>query len=290
MLKKDEQFKTKTNKRVHWDETAKDNEGKTRAKKQKTAHSSQENSNFCQKSIEKITDSLKPHLFKSSSPQLKEMLDRYSPEEKVSILSTGDLFNAASIAGNIEALCFIREAVPQNVACNMLHNENAFMLFLCHEYTLEKLAKSDHQRRVEGFKVFLKIDHENIQKTFNIFDSKWRHTTYQLSLKGDFSTALTQLQEEGILSDDELNTTEELLPDNEHQPSKNALLKHLEDNTNTNLGGTNLNLYSSADHRALSPETTKNSNGSDKGAHDLNKVTKKAVGFANTSNTSLKTL
>jgi hypothetical protein len=188
MLKKGEK---PTNKRVYWDESVQDNEGRT--KRRKIEHPSQKNSNLSQEEVKKIIDSLKRHLFRSSSPQLEDMLSRYSPDAKLSILSTGDLFGAAAAASNIKALRFIISIVPQSVAYTMLHNRNAFESFLCHEYALEELAKSDHQKRVEGFKIFFKIDSEFAQKIFDSFNSKWCHTTYQRSLRNDLNSAIAQL-------------------------------------------------------------------------------------------------
>jgi hypothetical protein len=192
MLKKAAEIDQPTKKRVQWDPLVENNEGTIRTKRQRTTYYGREHSSAHQKSIEKIVNSLKPYLFKSDGLQLEDMLNIYSPDDKVNILSTGVLFRAAALASNIEALRFIIKTVPQNVACTMLHNRNAFESFLCHEYALEELAKSDHQRRVEGFKIFLEIDHEFIQKAFNTFDSKWHQTTYQLSLRDDFKTALAQ--------------------------------------------------------------------------------------------------
>jgi hypothetical protein len=270
MLRKTAEIAKPSKKRVHWDSSVQNNEGKTRAKRQKTVHFSQRGTNLCQESIKKIINSLKPHLFKSSSPQLKEMLDRYSSDEKISILSTGDLFNAAALASNIEALRFIIETVSQNVAYNMLHNKNVFESFLCHEYTLEKHAKSDSQKRREGFKIFLKIDHETIRKAFNTFDSKWHHTTYQLSLRNDFSTALIQLKEEGVIYSDELSTTEEYSSDSEQEFSKNDLLNHLKAHNGVNTDK-NLTFYGTTDHIAFNSMATEED--ADMNSKDISNLT-----------------
>jgi hypothetical protein len=55
MLKKGEQFGKPANKRVYWDKSVQDNEGRT--KRQKIEHPNQKNSHLSQEEIKKIINS-----------------------------------------------------------------------------------------------------------------------------------------------------------------------------------------------------------------------------------------
>jgi hypothetical protein len=287
MLKK---TKGPVKKRVHWDEAVEDNEGITRAKRQKTEHLKREKKSFSPQLIEGIKATIKEYFNNGSFDQLEEILNKYSLSKRIKILSVGnyELFRSAALANNIKALNFIANSVPQNIILDMVSYREftAFTFFLIHTQTLEKLGKLDHQNRIEGFKIFLKVAPEDIQRVFNEFDNKLsKADPIQDSIRKDFTIALTQLQEEGIIPVEESSIVEESLSNDELEPSKNALLKHLGDNINIDLNKTNLTFHSTANHAVCNSETIEKS--SSKDISNLTETAKKAEVSPNVSNTSV---
>jgi hypothetical protein len=187
----------KTNKRVHWAESVEDNEGKIRTKRHKIEHVKQEKKSFSLEEVEQIKASIKRHFSEGTYGELEEMLNKCSLATKIRIFSVDryNLFSSAAVTNDIMALSFITKTVPQETAYNMLHEGNlsAFRCFLYHTRTIEKLNELNRQDRIEGFKIFLKIDSESVQRVFNDFDSKFPQTDpLKLGLRDDFTTALTQ--------------------------------------------------------------------------------------------------
>jgi hypothetical protein len=256
MLKKGEQFEKVTNKRVHWDSLTVENEGKTRAKRQKTEHAKREEKSFDPQLIEKIKATIKKHLENGTYSELEGILNKFSTTTRIKILSVDDyeLFRSAALGNDIKALNFIISAVPQNVALNMVSYRNfaAFTFFLIHTNTLEKLGKLDHKNRIKGFKIFLKIDHESVQKAFNDFEAKLAKTRpLEDSVRKDFNTALTQLKEKGVIQSDELGITEKHFSYSEQSLPKNNLLNHFGAHTSSNKDKTNLTFHSTTNHTAF---------------------------------------
>jgi hypothetical protein len=284
MLKKTQE---PAKKRVHWDSSVEDNEDKTRTKKQKTEHIKREKKSFSPQLTEGIKATIKEHFNNGTYEQLGEILNKYSLSKRIKILSIGnyELFRSAALANNIKALNFIVNAVPQNIILNMVSYREftAFTFFLIHTQALEKLGKLDHQNRIEGFKIFLKVAPEDIQRVFNEFDNKLsKADPIQDSIRKDFTISLTQLQEEGIIP---VHEVEENLSNDELEPSKNALLKYLEDDSNIDLNKTNFTFHSTANQAAFNSETIEKS--SSKDISNLIETAKKAEVSPNVSNTSM---
>jgi hypothetical protein len=296
MLKRPQEASQINKKHVRWDKSAEDNEGKTRAKRQKTEHVKRGKGSFSLEDTEQIKASIKRHFSEGTYGKLEEMLNKCSLTTRIKILSVDnyELFIHAASGHNIKALNFIIRTVPQHIAYNMVHKGDllAFENFLIYTRTLEKLGKLDRQNRIEGFKIFLKIDHESVQKAFNGFEAKLAKTdTVKDSVRKDFTTALTQLKKEGVIQSNELNTTEGFLPDTEQNPSKNDLLNHLEAHNSANTDKTNLTFHSTIDHAAFDSMTLEeNVSISGKDISNLTETAKKVQTFVNVSNPSYKIL
>ncbi|MDF3048219.1 MAG: hypothetical protein K0R73_1337 [Candidatus Midichloriaceae bacterium] len=151
----------------------------------------------------KLSKSLiKEHFDNGTFVQLKEILDMHRKTTIVKLFSMDnyELFRHIAVRHNIGALNFIINIVPEESAYNMVHygNLSPFRCFLIETRILEEQNTLNHHDRIEGFKIFLKIDYESIQKTLSAFEINSLETrSMKESIRKDFNIALKQLQEEG---------------------------------------------------------------------------------------------
>ncbi|MDF3047769.1 MAG: hypothetical protein K0R73_887 [Candidatus Midichloriaceae bacterium] len=208
--------KSQTKKRVRWDDSVVDNEGKAKPKRRRLNNKPSDK----RLSIPKLSIALvEKHFEKDAYERLEEILSIYPEASIIKLFSHNDyhLFGKAAVTHNVNALNFIIEKFSE-LSWHMLSSSNvsAFRCFLYHTCALAELKILNTRKRIECFKIFLEIDRELVEKTFySVYSLLVEEDVAKHDLKIDFVTALYELYSskanKNAQEDTEHDTNEEKL-------------------------------------------------------------------------------
>ncbi|MCE2991813.1 MAG: hypothetical protein LW825_02660 [Candidatus Jidaibacter sp.] len=181
-------------KRVRWDDSVEDNEAKPKLKRRKlTDNQSKKGRRYPKLSIAMVEKCFERNAYE----ELEAILSQYPEPIIIKLFSQNDyqLFGQAAVKHNVDALNFIIKKFPE-LSWHMLSSSNvsAFRCFLYHTCTLAELEKLNEQKRIECFKIFLKMDRELVEEAFHSFYSKLvEEDVAKQGLKRDFDKALSDV-------------------------------------------------------------------------------------------------